>query len=213
MARPKPLQTLSHQNKKSFNLSSLVKCRFYLPSQTYSFIPILIKMCVPRCSSCWTLWPHGLQPLRLLCPWRFSRQDTAVGGHALFQGIFLTQESNQGLLHCRWILYQLSYQGSPRTAGLLCAPIYDTLFLIRVQLFGTPWTVTHQAPPSMGFSRREYWSGLPFPSPHWNIDAIYIYHTQCCVSFYCTAKWVNQLYVNMSSFLFYFPSHIGQHRD
>ena len=35
----------------------------------------------------------------------------------------------------------------------------------RVQLFVTPWTVAHQAPPSMGFSRQEYWSGLPFPSP------------------------------------------------
>ena len=31
--------------------------------------------------------------------------------------------------------------------------------------FATPWTVAHQAPPSMGFSRQEYWSGLPFPSP------------------------------------------------
>ena len=30
--------------------------------------------------------------------------------------------------------------------------------------FATPWTVVHQAPPSMGFSRQEYWSGLPFPS-------------------------------------------------
>ena len=30
--------------------------------------------------------------------------------------------------------------------------------------FATPWTVAHQAPPSMGFSRQEYWSGLPFPS-------------------------------------------------
>ena len=29
----------------------------------------------------------------------------------------------------------------------------------------TPWTVAHQAPPSMGFSRQEHWSGLPFPSP------------------------------------------------
>ena len=37
--------------------------------------------------------------------------------------------------------------------------------LSRVQLFATPWTVAHQAPPSMGFSRQEYWSGLPFPSP------------------------------------------------
>ena len=35
----------------------------------------------------------------------------------------------------------------------------------RVQLFATPWTVAHQAPPSMEFSRQEYWSGLPFPSP------------------------------------------------
>ena len=37
--------------------------------------------------------------------------------------------------------------------------------LSRVQLFATPWTVAHQAPLSMGFSRREYWSGLPFPCP------------------------------------------------
>ena len=37
--------------------------------------------------------------------------------------------------------------------------------LSRVQLFVTPWTVAYQAPPSIGFSRQEYWSGLPFPSP------------------------------------------------
>ena len=37
--------------------------------------------------------------------------------------------------------------------------------LSRVQLFVTVWTVAHQAPQSMGFSRQEYWSGLPFPSP------------------------------------------------
>ena len=35
----------------------------------------------------------------------------------------------------------------------------------HVQLFATPWTVAHQAPLSMGFSRREYWSGLPFLPP------------------------------------------------
>ena len=34
-----------------------------------------------------------------------------------------------------------------------------------VQLFATPWTVARQAPPTMGFSRQEYWSGLSFPSP------------------------------------------------
>ena len=36
--------------------------------------------------------------------------------------------------------------------------------LSYIQLFVTPWTVAYQAPPSMGFSRQEYWSGLPFPS-------------------------------------------------
>ena len=35
----------------------------------------------------------------------------------------------------------------------------------RVRLFVTPWKVAYQAPPSMGFSRQEYWNGLPFPSP------------------------------------------------
>ena len=37
--------------------------------------------------------------------------------------------------------------------------------LSRVRLLATPWTATHQAPPSMGFSRQEYWSGVPLPSP------------------------------------------------
>ena len=36
-----------------------------------------------------------------------------------------------------------------------------------VWLFATPWTAAYQAPPSMGFSRQEYWSGLPLPSPMW----------------------------------------------
>ena len=37
--------------------------------------------------------------------------------------------------------------------------------LSRVQPLATPWTIAHQAPPSMGFSRQEYWSGVPLPSP------------------------------------------------
>ena len=46
--------------------------------------------------------------------------------------------------------------------------------LSHVQLFAIPWTVAHQAPPSMEFSRQEYWSGLPFPSPHSTSFIIYI---------------------------------------
>ena len=47
---------------------------------------------------------------------------------------------------------------------------YSMLLLLlshisHVRLFATPWTVAHQAPPFMGFSRQEYWSGVPLPSP------------------------------------------------
>ena len=37
--------------------------------------------------------------------------------------------------------------------------------LSRARLFATPWTAAHEAPPSMGFSRQEFWSGMPLPSP------------------------------------------------
>ena len=43
--------------------------------------------------------------------------------------------------------------------------ISEVKSLSRVQTLATPWTVAYQAPPSVGFSRQEYWSGLPFPSP------------------------------------------------
>ena len=46
----------------------------------------------------------------------------------------------------------------------------------RVQLFATPWTVTHKAPLSMEFSRQECWSGLPFPSPRWQFSPLLIFH-------------------------------------
>ena len=39
--------------------------------------------------------------------------------------------------------------------------------LSRVRLFTTPWTAAYQAPPSVGFSSQEFWSGLPLPSPDW----------------------------------------------
>ena len=41
--------------------------------------------------------------------------------------------------------------------------------LSRVQLLATPWTAAYQAPPSMGFSRQEYWSGVPLPSPMYDV--------------------------------------------
>ena len=46
-----------------------------------------------------------------------------------------------------------------------CKPTIDVKSLSCVQLFAAPWTVAYQAPPSMEFSKQEYLSGLPFPSP------------------------------------------------
>ena len=47
-------------------------------------------------------------------------KNTGVGSLSLLQWIFPTQELNWGVLHCRWILYQLSYQGSPICCYVLC---------------------------------------------------------------------------------------------
>ena len=55
------------------------------------------------------LWPHALYS-----QWNSPGQNAGVGSLPLLQGIFPTQGSNPGLLHCRWILYQLSHKGSPR---------------------------------------------------------------------------------------------------
>ena len=52
-----------------------------------------------------SLWPHGLQPARILCPWDSPGNNTGVGCQFHPQGIFPTQGSNPGLLHCRQILY------------------------------------------------------------------------------------------------------------
>ena len=64
-----------------------------------------------------SLWPHGLHS-----SWNSPGQNTGVGSLFLLQGIFPTQGSNPGLLHCRRILYQLSHQGSPRILEWVAYP-------------------------------------------------------------------------------------------
>ena len=53
---------------------------------------------------------NSLRPHGLYSPWNSPGQTSGVGSLSLLQGIFLTQESNWGLLHCRQILYQLSHR-------------------------------------------------------------------------------------------------------
>ena len=66
----------------------------------------------------------------------FSRQEYWSGCHFLLQGIFLTQGSNPGLLHCRQILYHLNQQGSPIKCVLLLLLLLS--HFSRVRLCGTP---------------------------------------------------------------------------
>ena len=69
-----------------------------------------------------SLWPH-----ELYSPWNSPGQNTGVGSLSLLQGIFPTQGSNPGLLHCRRILYQLSHKGSPYIVKAIVFPVamYD----------------------------------------------------------------------------------------
>ena len=59
------------------------------------------------------------------------------------------------------ILQSLTFSSLEHTGHLFCS----AQLLSRVHLFATPWTVARQAPLSMAFSRQEYWSRLPFPTP------------------------------------------------
>ena len=66
-----------------------------------------------------SLWPQGLYS-----PWNSPGQNTGVGSLSLLWGIFPTQGLNPGLLHCRWILYQLSHKGSPRILEWVAYPFF-----------------------------------------------------------------------------------------
>ena len=91
--------------------------------------------------------PHGLYS-----PWNSPGQNTGVGSLSLLQGIFLTQKSNWGLLQCRQLLYQLSYQGTSLKTLFLTfwgsrkARIWENTIGLRIykaqKLLTSPWLVT-----------------------------------------------------------------------
>ena len=89
--------------------------------------------------------PRGPQPSRLLCPWDFPGKSTGVGCHCLLR--FVTLHGT--FPHSRIPLCDLR--------GLERESVY--------RLSATSLSVVRQAPLSMGFSRPEYWSGLPCPPP------------------------------------------------
>ena len=98
----------------------------------------------------------------LLCPWDFPGKNTGVGCHFLLQGVFLTQGLNHvSCTSCigRWVPYHwrdLEAHNNVQALGKLS--------FMELDWSSTPWTAAYQAPPPMGFSREEYWSGVPLPS-------------------------------------------------
>ena len=110
---------------------------------------------------------HPLVLLRSIFPSIriFSNElDLHIGWPKCWSFSFSISSSNgySGLTAIRdWLIWSpCSVRGSQ-----VSSPSPQLKLLSRVQLFATPWTVAYQAPLSMEFSRQEYWSGLPFPSP------------------------------------------------
>ena len=123
------------------------------------------------CSTLATAWTVAHQaPLSM----GFSGKNTGGGCHFLLQGIFPTRDSNPSFLNCRQILYRLSYEGSLVDAYLTILYIFkDSCTSIHAAAASLQSCPTLCDPidgsqpgfPSLGFSRQEHWSGLPFPSP------------------------------------------------
>ena len=136
-----------------------------------------------------SVWPHGLQPTRFLCPWDFPGKNTEVGCHRLL--LLATAAAAAKLLQPCLTLCDPrdgSPPGSP-IPGILQARTLEWVAisssnawkwkvkgksLNRVWLLATPWTAAYQVPLSMGFSRQEYWSGVPLPSPICHLSVVQI---------------------------------------
>ena len=95
------------------------------------------KKCkVKVAQSCRTLRPIDYSP------WNSPGQNTGVGSLSLLQVIFPTQGSNPGLPHCRRILYQLSFKGSPYSENLMPPRLAQMHLVVSLNVFLKPYTRT-----------------------------------------------------------------------
>ena len=144
-------------------------------------------------------WPpgssvHGIFQARIL-KWVYTflpRDQTRVSLSPALAGRFFTTSASWEAHRAKWT-GSLSYMWARQppsdckyvcTLGhlqhvlLIFAGLLPLLLsrVSRVWLCATPWTAAYQAPPSMGFSRQEYWSGLPLPSPFAGLEIMKIVH-------------------------------------
>ena len=120
--------------------------------------------------------PHRRQPTRLPCPWDSPGKNTGVGCHFLLQFVKVKRESEvtqscpthrpHGLKTTR-LLHPWDSPG--KNTGVGCHFLLQRMKVKSESevtqsclTLATPWTAAHLAPPSMGFSRQKYWSGVPF---------------------------------------------------
>ena len=119
--------------------------------------------------------PHRRQPTRLLHPWDSPGKNNGVGCHFLLQCMKVKSESEVAQscltlsdpMDCSPPVSSIHGIFQARVLEWGAIAFSSQLLLLlsrfsRVRLCATPWTVAYQAPPSMEFSRQEYWSGLPF---------------------------------------------------
>ena len=123
-----------------------------------------------------SLWPHRWQATRLLRLWDSPGKNTGVGCRFLLQCMHATSlqlcptlcnpmdSSPPGSSVHRILQARILEWGAVSFSNAWKWKVKVKL-LSRVQLLATRWTAAYQAPPSTGFSRQEYWSGVPSPSP------------------------------------------------
>ena len=119
-----------------------------------------------------SLQPHRQQPTRLLRPWDSPGKNTGMGCHFLLRCMKVKSESEvphscptlwpHGLQPTR-LLHSWDFPG--KNTGVGCHFLLQCMKVKVKSDSATPWTTAYQAPLSMGFSRQEYWSGLPLLSP------------------------------------------------
>ena len=144
----------------------------YLKSKFWEYMPSRFCCCYITSVVSNSVRPHRRQPTRNCHPWDSPGKNTRVGCHFLIQCMKVNSESEVALL-CPTLCdpTDCSLPGSS-IHGIFQARVLEWVaiaFSIShfscVQFFVTRWTVVRQAPLSMGFSRQEYWSGLPWPPP------------------------------------------------